>query len=196
LTAVGVPTDDPTMQAGANWLLTHQHASGGWGESPDSYEDPSTRGTGTPTASQTAWAVMGLLAAGKMDEPAHELALSRGIRFLLDRQRKDGTWFEPEYTGTGFPLVFYLKYHYYSVYFPLMALSMYAAKQRVPKLDIDEDEAILPMHRLRIFSPETGYYNNSREDDPPPSVSEMKAGNVAQRSDRTGKPVTLRLFLG
>jgi squalene-hopene/tetraprenyl-beta-curcumene cyclase len=164
LTAVGVPTDDPAVQAGANWLLAHQHSSGGWGETPDSYEDPSLRGSGTPTASQTAWAVMGLIAAGKTDDPA----VTRGIQFLLNRQRADGTWFEPEYTGTGFPLVFYLKYHYYSVYFPLMALSLYAAKQKVTKLDIDEDEAILPMHRLRIFSPETEYYNNSRPDDPPP----------------------------
>jgi squalene-hopene/tetraprenyl-beta-curcumene cyclase len=153
LSAVGVPVDDLAIQAGANWFLAHQHSSGGWGESPDSYEDPSLRGTGTPTASQTAWAVMGLIAAGKTDEPA----VVRGIQFLLDRQRQDGTWFEPEYTGTGFPLVFYLKYHYYSVYFPLMALSLYAAKQRVPKLDIDEDEAVVPMNRLRIFSPEWGY---------------------------------------
>ena len=135
---------------------------------------------------------MGLIAAGKTDEPA----VARGIRFLLDRQRKDGTWFEPEYTGTGFPLVFYLKYHYYSVYFPLMALSMYAAKQRVPKLDIDENEAVLPMHRLRIFSPETGYYNNSRDDDPPLSVSKHQSRNREIAEKRDSKPVTLRLFLG
>jgi squalene cyclase len=107
LTAVGVPADDPAVQSGAQWLLTHQHSTGGWGESPDSYEDPPLRGSGTPTASQTAWAVMGLIAAGKTNDPA----VTRGIRFLLDRQRPDGTWFEPEYTGTGFPLVFYLKYH-------------------------------------------------------------------------------------
>jgi squalene-hopene/tetraprenyl-beta-curcumene cyclase len=195
LTAVGVPADDPAIQAGANWLLAHQHSSGGWGETPDSYEDPALRGIGTPTASQTAWAVMGLIAAGKANDPA----VTRGIRFLLDRQREDGTWFEPEYTGTGFPLVFYLKYHYYSVYFPLMALSLYAVKQRVPKLDIDDDEAVLPMRRLRIFSPETGYYNNSRPDDPPPSME--TAGSRRQTAEelvspRKSSPVTLRLFLG
>ncbi|MCL2004654.1 MAG: squalene--hopene cyclase [Planctomycetaceae bacterium] len=176
LTAVGVPTDDKAIQAGANWLLAHQHQSGGWGESPDSYEDSSLRGTGTPTASQTAWAVMGLIAAGKIDDAdASRLALrgeadcpvTRGIKFLLDRQRPDGTWYEPEYTGTGFPLVFYLKYHYYSVYFPLMALSLYASRRRVMKLDTEEYEAILPMYRLRIFSPETACYNNTRPGDPP-----------------------------
>jgi len=195
LTAVGVSPDDPAVQAGANWLLAHQHSSGGWGESPDSYESPSLRGIGTPTASQTAWALMGLIAAGKMDDPAHKSALSRGIRFLLDRQRKDGTWFEPEYTGTGFPLVFYLKYHYYSVYFPLMALSLYAAKRQVPKLEIDEDEAVVPMHRLRIFSPETEYYNNSRPDDPPPS--NLAGTPIQSPSRKQGKkePVKLRLFV-
>jgi squalene cyclase len=194
LSAVGVPTDDPAIAAGANWLLAHQHASGGWGETPDSYEDPSLRGTGTPTASQTAWAVMGLIAAGKTDDPA----VTRGIRFLLDRQRPDGTWFEPEYTGTGFPLVFYLKYHYYSVYFPLMALSLYAAKQRVPKLDIDEDEAVLPMSQIRIFSPETGYYNNSRPDDPPPvlQTADSRRQTAAEKERTKSPPVTLRLFLG
>jgi squalene-hopene/tetraprenyl-beta-curcumene cyclase len=189
LSAVGVPASDPAIQAGANWLLAHQHSSGGWGESPDSYEDPALRGSGTPTASQTAWAVMGLIAAGKANDPA----VTRGIQFLLDRQRQDGTWFEPEYTGTGFPLVFYLKYHYYSVYFPLMALSLYASKQKVTKLDIDEDEAVLPMHRLRIFSPETGYYNNSRPDDPPPSPNDNQSRN---RKIAENKSVTLRLFLG
>ena len=195
LSAVGVPADDPVMAAGANWLLAHQHSSGGWGESPDSYEDPALRGRGTPTASQTAWAVMGLIAAGKTSDPA----VMRGIRFLLDRQRADGTWFEPEYTGTGFPLVFYLKYHYYSVYFPLMALSLYAAKQNIPKLDIDEDEAVVPMYRLRIFSPETGYYNNSRPDDPPPMLQTADGRRQTAEESvpaKKSKPVTLRLFRG
>ncbi|MGL4595843.1 MAG: terpene cyclase/mutase family protein [Thermoguttaceae bacterium] len=158
LAAVGVSPDDPAIQAGANWLLAHQDSSGGWGESPDSYQNPSLRGNGEPTASQTAWALMGLMAAGKRNDPA----VQRGIRFLLERQRKDGTWFEPEFTGTGFPLVFYLKYHYYSVYFPLMALSMYAAKTRVTNVAICETETILRMQNVRIFSPESEYYNNSR----------------------------------
>ena len=196
LAAVGVPVDDPAIQAGANWLLAHQHSSGGWGESPDSYEDPALRGCGTPTASQTAWAVMGLIAAGKANDPA----VTRGVQFLLERQRQDGTWFEPEYTGTGFPLVFYLKYHYYSVYFPLMALSLYTAQQKITQWDIGEGEAVLPMHRLRIFSPEMDYYNSSRPDDPPPNSGEQsplrKQGNQSRNRKVADKPVVLRLFLG
>ncbi|GHT18302.1 Squalene--hopene cyclase [Planctomycetales bacterium] len=162
LSAVGVSADDPAIIAGANWLLAHQHPGGGWGESPDSYQDPSLRGRGNPTASQTAWAVMGLIAAGRIDDPA----VQRGIRFLLDRQRDDGTWYEPEFTGTGFPLVFYLKYHYYSVYFPLMAMSLYASKMKVANVSTCEEETILRLQKIRIFSPETDYYNNARPNDP------------------------------
>lgn len=122
LVAVGVPTDDPAIVAGANWLLTHQQACGGWGESPDSYEFPHLRGQGSPTASQTAWALMGLLAAGLHDHTA----VTRGVRYLVRMQEEDGTWDEPEFTGTGFPRVFYLRYHYYPIYFPLLALSQWA----------------------------------------------------------------------
>jgi squalene-hopene/tetraprenyl-beta-curcumene cyclase len=121
LRAIGVPTEDPMMVAGANWLLAYQQASGGWGESPDSYADPRLRGQGPATASQTAWAVLGLLAAGLHHHPA----TARGIHYLLDTQSEDGSWDEPEFTGTGFPRVFYLRYHLYPIYFPLMALSRY-----------------------------------------------------------------------
>ncbi|MGL6195643.1 MAG: terpene cyclase/mutase family protein [Thermoguttaceae bacterium] len=136
LTAVGVPINDPAIQAGKNWLLAHQQPCGGWGETPNSYIDDKLRGTGTPTASQTAWAVMGLIAAGLKDHKA----VYRGIRFLLDKQNRDGTWDEKEYTGTGFPLVFYLRYHYYRIYFPLMALSLYANKSNVANLGVMEAE--------------------------------------------------------
>ena len=122
LTAVGVSTDDRVITSGADWLLAHQQPCGGWGESADSYADPSLRGEGPVTPSQTAWAVLGLTAAG-LDK--HE-ATSRGIRRLLDAQQEDGTWEEPEFTGTGFPQVFYLRYHMYPVYFPLLALSRWA----------------------------------------------------------------------
>jgi squalene-hopene/tetraprenyl-beta-curcumene cyclase len=122
LIAVGVPTDDPMVVAGANWLMSHQQACGGWGESPRSYDQPHLRGQGSPTASQTAWALMGLLAAGFDNHPA----VMRGIRYLLQTQESDGTWDEPEFTGTGFPRVFYLRYHYYPIYFPLLALSQWA----------------------------------------------------------------------
>ncbi|MBN1908228.1 MAG: squalene--hopene cyclase [Pirellulales bacterium] len=122
LGAVGVSGDDPAMAAAANWLLSVQQPSGGWGESIESYAKPHTHGQGAATASQTAWALMGLLAAGREHEPA----VTRGVQFLLDQQSDDGAWDEPEFTGTGFPRVFYLRYHYYRVYFPLLALSRWA----------------------------------------------------------------------
>ncbi|MDR0870786.1 MAG: terpene cyclase/mutase family protein [Planctomycetaceae bacterium] len=160
LTAVGVVQDAPMITAGVNWLLTHQQENGGWGETPRTYDEPALRGTGTTTASQTAWAVMGLLTAAANGTSC---AVERGIKYLLYTQRDDGTWYEPEYTGTGFPQVFYLKYHYYSVYFPLMALSMYASRTSgpaaVPRND-DETEAVLRMSNVRIFNPENEFYNN------------------------------------
>ncbi len=156
LTAVGISPNDSMIRAGAKWLLDHQdQATGGWGESPASYEHPALHGQGTPTASQTAWAVMGLIAAGESRHPAVE----RGIQFLIERQREDGTWNEPEFTGTGFPLVFYLKYHYYSVYFPLTALSLYAVKT-----GINLDNCVTdPTDAPRVFAPEKGeHYHNQR----------------------------------
>jgi squalene-hopene/tetraprenyl-beta-curcumene cyclase len=121
LVEVGISCNDPMIRSGARWLVEHQHASGGWGESCDTYADPCSRGKGSPTASQTAWAVWGLIAAGYAWHPSVE----RGVRYLVDTQRPDGAWDEEEFTGTGFPQVFYLKYHGYSVYFPLIALGMY-----------------------------------------------------------------------
>ncbi|HEX4147897.1 MAG TPA: prenyltransferase/squalene oxidase repeat-containing protein, partial [Pirellulales bacterium] len=94
LAAVGLRQDDPLMVAGANWLLAYQQASGGWGESADSYAHPHRRGQGPVTASQTAWGVLGLLAAGLTDHPAVE----SGVRYLLETQQADGTWDEPEFT--------------------------------------------------------------------------------------------------
>jgi len=108
------------------WLLSVQQSGGGWGESCASYDDPQLAGKGKPTASQTAWALLALLAAGE----AHSEAVRAGVDWLLRSQRSDGTWHEDQFTGTGFPKVFYLKYHLYSLYFPLMALARYArAKQ-------------------------------------------------------------------
>jgi squalene-hopene/tetraprenyl-beta-curcumene cyclase len=132
LAAAGVPATDPAIKRGANWLLTHQHACGGWGESADTYEQPESRGQGPVTASQTAWALLGLISAGL----ANHKAVERGIYYLLDTQRPDGGWDELEFTGTGFPQVFYLRYHYYPIYFPLLALAEYqrvqgSATQRV-----------------------------------------------------------------
>jgi squalene-hopene/tetraprenyl-beta-curcumene cyclase len=118
LAAVGVPASDPMMAAGARWLVECQQASGGWGESPESYARAECRGRGPVTASQTAWALLGLIAAGQARHPA----VTRGIEYLVSTQRDDGTWDEREFTGTGFPQVFYLRYHYYPIYFPLLAL--------------------------------------------------------------------------
>jgi squalene-hopene/tetraprenyl-beta-curcumene cyclase len=130
--AVGVSTRDPMIVAAARWLLDHQHASGGWGESCDTYADPSLRGKGNPTASQTAWAIWGLLAAGEQSHPAVE----RGIRYLIDTQLPDGGWDEDEFTGTGFPQVFYLRYHGYRDYFPAIALGLFGqANRRWPSGD-------------------------------------------------------------
>jgi squalene-hopene/tetraprenyl-beta-curcumene cyclase len=110
------------------WLKGVQQPGGGWGETCRSYDDPSLAGQGTPTASQTAWALLGLLAAGE----EHSEEVRAGVDYLLATQQPDGSWHEEQFTGTGFPKVFYLKYHMYALYFPLMALARYAAAVRGP----------------------------------------------------------------
>ncbi|MCA1597225.1 MAG: squalene--hopene cyclase, partial [Chloroflexi bacterium] len=121
LAAVGVDREDPCVRGGVRWLMAAQNEDGGWGESCESYErHGARRAPGTP--SQTAWAVMGLIAAGEYRSPA----VRRGIAYLLVTQQSDGNWDESNFTGTGFPRVFYLKYHLYRLYFPLFALGMYA----------------------------------------------------------------------
>jgi squalene-hopene/tetraprenyl-beta-curcumene cyclase len=122
LDAMGIDHNEPYIQQAAEWLRMVQNPDGGWGETCGSYDDPRTRGVGPSTASQTAWAVLGLLAAGD----TRSTSVARGIEYLLRTQRSDGSWRYPEYTGTGFPRVFYLKYHLYSQYFPLMALAAYS----------------------------------------------------------------------
>ncbi len=122
LEAIGIDHHEPYVQQGAEWLRMVQNADGGWGETCGSYDDPTTRGVGPSTPSQTAWAIMGLLAASDTRSDS----VARGIAYLLRTQKKDGSWDEPFYTGTGFPRVFYLKYHMYRQYFPLIALTTYA----------------------------------------------------------------------
>jgi squalene-hopene/tetraprenyl-beta-curcumene cyclase len=122
LEAVGVDHHEPYVQSAAEWLRMVQNADGGWGESCGSYDDPNLKGVGASTPSQTAWAVMGLLAANDTRSDC----VARGIAYLLQTQKKDGSWDEPHYTGTGFPRVFYLAYHLYRQYFPLIALTAYA----------------------------------------------------------------------
>jgi len=145
LAAVGVGPEDPTVLAGAKWLLAHQHSNGGWGESPHSYERPELRGQGEVTASQTAWAVLGLIAAGRHNHPA----VLRGIRYLIETQNDDGTWSETQFTGTGFPRVFYLRYHYYPVYFPLMALAQWAKVRQASLPDRSASQARAPCTHSR-----------------------------------------------
>jgi squalene-hopene/tetraprenyl-beta-curcumene cyclase len=120
LRAVKEPMESPAMRRGAEWLVSVQNEDGGWGESCRSYEG-GRAAEGGSCASQTAWAVMGLLAAGHGDSPA----CRRGVEWLLERQREDGSWDEAEFTGTGFPGVFYLRYHLYRLYFPLLALARF-----------------------------------------------------------------------
>jgi squalene-hopene/tetraprenyl-beta-curcumene cyclase len=121
LHAVQFPMSDSMVRRAVAWLRRVQQPSGAWGESCASYEDPTLAGIGDPTASQSAWALLGLIAAGEADSPE----VRRGVRWLLRTQCEDGGWREERFTGTGFPKVFYLKYHLYPLYFPLMALSRY-----------------------------------------------------------------------
>jgi squalene-hopene/tetraprenyl-beta-curcumene cyclase len=122
LEAMAVDRNDPMVQQAAEWMRSVQNADGGWGETVGSYDDPNLRGTGDSTASQTAWAIMGLLAVGD----TRSECVARGMAYLLRTQSKDGSWDEAFFTGTGFPRVFYLKYHLYSEYFPLIALTTYS----------------------------------------------------------------------
>ena len=121
LAALGEPMTAPPVRRAVDWLIRHQLPDGGWGESCDTYADPSLRGAGPSTPSQTAWALMALLAAG---EAEHD-AVQRGIDYLIEHQRSDGAWDEDLFTGTGFPSDFMINYHLYRHYFPLMALGRY-----------------------------------------------------------------------
>jgi len=122
LRAVGFDMQSPMVRRAVQWLQQVQQASGGWGERCASYDDPALAGQGTVTASQTAWALLGLIAAGE----AEDAAVQAGVAYLTATQQADGNWREDHFTGTGFPKVFYLKYHLYRLYFPLMALARFA----------------------------------------------------------------------
>lgn len=121
LRALKMDMHQPWLQKAKDWLESVQLKDGGWGERCNSYEDPVLKGQGPSTASQTAWAVMGLCAFGDPGLPS----LHRGIQYLIDMQSEDGSWPEEETTGTGFPLVFYLKYDMYRNSWPLLALATY-----------------------------------------------------------------------
>lgn len=121
LNALGEDPAQPYIRKSVAWLNSCQNADGGWGETCDSYDDVSLAGVGKSTASQTAWAVLGLMASGEVNGSS----VKRGIQYLVTHLKADGRWEEHLYTGTGFPKVFYLLYHGYSQYFPLWALGVY-----------------------------------------------------------------------
>ncbi len=128
LSEAGIRATDPMVKRAITWLKSKQNADGGWGECLESYSDRSLMGVGASTASQTAWGVMGLIAS----LPASDMAVRRGIQWLVDHQQQEGelsgSWEEREFTGTGFPKHFYLRYHYYRHMFPMMALGRFISK--------------------------------------------------------------------
>jgi len=145
LASIGEDMAQKPYQRAADWLVDRQNSDGGWGESLGTYEDPSMKGKGPSTASQTAWALMGLMAAGRHGSRA----VSRGVSYLLDTQRPDGSWDDPHWTGTGFPGVFYLRYHLYDDYFPVSALAAYRRLAREGGRFTPLRGAAAPVHPTR-----------------------------------------------
>jgi squalene-hopene/tetraprenyl-beta-curcumene cyclase len=122
--AIGIDPHAPEVRSAAAWLLARQHRDGGWGECAETYWPQVPHGKALYSApSQTAWALLGLMAAGEVENPA----VARGIAYLIEKQDRDGEWNEPWYTAVGFPRVFYLRYHGYRAFFPLWALARFRA---------------------------------------------------------------------
>ena len=140
LALIAPKTHKNEIERGAAWLVSCQNRDGGWGETCRSYNDPSLKGQGVSTASQTAWALIGLLAAAEATGSLDLEAIERGVNYLVSTQRPDGTWDEDYFTGTGFPCHFYLKYHMYQQYFPLLALARYQ-KVNLGGLGVDKSHA-------------------------------------------------------
>src|SRR5579872_1286032 len=138
LSCIGEDMQSERIQRAVRWLHSVQNEDGGWGETCQSCEPGHPKASGPSTASQTAWALMGLFNAGDLDSPFAQ----RGLEFLLNAQNGDGTWTEEWFTGTGFPRVFYLRYHYYCHYFPLWALAQYHAfSEGEPPLTREQERA-------------------------------------------------------
>ncbi len=126
LGSLGEDSAKAYVRKAVEWLRSIQNADGGWGESCNTYDEPVLKGHGASTASQTAWALLGLMAVGEVDSPV----VRRGVEYLMRTQNARGEWDEALYTGTGFPRVFYLRYHGYSKYFPVWALANYQRLKR------------------------------------------------------------------
>jgi squalene-hopene/tetraprenyl-beta-curcumene cyclase len=133
LQAVGLDMNEPWIQRGRDWLETCQNDDGGWGESVASYEDPSLRGKGVSTPSQSAWALLGLCTFPTVNRTS----VQRGVNHLISSQNPDGSWSETLITGTGFPRVFYLKYDMYRNNWPLMALARYALAVSASRIETE-----------------------------------------------------------
>ncbi len=121
LKAIDYDMTENWVRRGRDWLASCQNEDGGWGERCNTYDDPLLKGKGPSTASQTAWALMGLSRAATWIRAS----VQQGLQYLIDTQNADGSWTEDEITGTGFPKVFYLKYDMYRHNFPLLALATY-----------------------------------------------------------------------
>ena len=133
LHAAKVSAEAPEPRRAVRWLLSIQNGDGGWGEEGSSYAlDNDSHQPAPSTASQTAWAILGLMAAGEVGNPAVE----RGIAYLIETQQPDGFWKEPQFTATGFPRVFYLRYHGYPKFFPVWALARYRNLTQSPRVDL------------------------------------------------------------
>jgi squalene-hopene/tetraprenyl-beta-curcumene cyclase len=139
LIAAGMSPSHPSIRRAVRWLAAHQNEDGGWGEDARSYDEERWIGRGPSTASQTAWALLALHAAGERGD-----AVDRGVRWLVDAQRPDGGWDEPQYTGTGFPSDYYINYHLYRIVFPIMALGRCLGADRAQGGDPAAPAAGLP----------------------------------------------------
>jgi squalene-hopene/tetraprenyl-beta-curcumene cyclase len=146
LVAAGVSGSHPALRRAAAWVVEHQNPDGGWGEDLRSYVDPAWIGRGESTASQTAWALLALLAVAETPVCVTEelrSAIDRGVLYLTETQRADGTWDEDLFTGTGFPGDFYINYHLYRLVFPLTALGravhFYSVNEQSPEYDVLEN---------------------------------------------------------